>query len=251
MYRNVVGSLLILLTGLLLGGCSGWAPVDDRSEGDQDIPAYHLVQRGENLFRIAWRYGLDFRDVARWNRLASPDRILAGQRLRLSPPGSTGTALAAKSRPASKTPVAAAPPPTPTRPTPPPQQTPVVASSKGAWEWPAQGSLLKSYNPSVPGGKGIQIGGRPGQGIKAASSGRIVYKGSGLRGYGRLIIVKHSDSLLSAYGYLGRIFVEEGDKVSKGQVIAEMDNGSGSQPSLHFEIRKDGRPVNPLQFLPS
>ena len=107
MYRNVVGSLLILLTGLLLGGCSGWAPVDDRSEGDQDIPAYHLVQRGENLFRIAWRYGLDFRDVARWNRLASPDRILAGQRLRLSPPGSTGTALAAKSRPASKTPVAA------------------------------------------------------------------------------------------------------------------------------------------------
>jgi len=243
----VITRFLIILLGVWLGGCSGWAPVEDHSQ--QTIPAYHLVQRGENLFRISWRYGLDYRDVARWNRLASPDRILAGQRLRLTPPSgqrSTASTSVAKTSPA-RPPTAK---PSSPRPSKPPKTTPTVVATEGRWTWPVQGTITKSYNPSVPGGKGIEIAGRPGQNIKAASAGRIVYKGSGLSGYGRLIIVKHSDSLLSAYGYLGRIFVEEGDKVSKGQVIAEMDNGIG-QPTLHFEIRKSGRPTNPLRFLPS
>ena len=239
---------LTLIGFLILPGCSGWAPVEDRIA--EVPPPYHLVVRGENLFRIAWRYGLDYREIAQWNNLASPDRILAGQRLRLTPPGSSRRVTAKPTprpiQPSTTPPKASRPqPPKPS----PPQQT--VAISGGKWEWPAQGTIVKSYNPAVPGGKGIQIGGTPGQSIKAASNGEIVYKGSGLSGYGRLIIVKHSDSLLSAYGYLGRIFVQEGETVRKGQIIAEMDTGEAAQPVIHFEVRKNGRPINPLQYLSS
>lgn len=233
--------LLWLIGGLV--ACSGWAPVEDRNG---DTPDHHTVVRGENLIRIAWRYGLDYRDIAAWNRLDSPDLILVGQRLRLSPPPDWQGAAPRTVAQAPTPPVRpAAQTASPTVPTP----TVTPGQGSGRWDWPTEGRLVKRFNAAELGGKGIQIGGEPGQTIRAASAGRIVYKGSGLRGYGRLIIVKHSNSLLSAYGYLGRMFVEEGDSVGKGQAIAELGNDS-NPPVLHFEVRENGKPVDPLRYLP-
>jgi lipoprotein NlpD len=103
----------------------------------------------------------------------------------------------------------------------------------------------------MPGGKGIEIGGRLGQPVKAASPGKVVYSGSGLPGYGRLVIVQHSGSLLSAYGYLGKILVEEGDRVQRGQAIAELGSNNENRPVLHFEIRQNGKPINPMRYIRS
>lgn len=237
----------ILLSLWLIGGlvaCGNLAPIETRGG---DLPDHHTVARGENLIRIAWRYGLDYRDIAAWNRLDSPDLILIGQRLRLSPPSDWEGPVP---RAVARTPVPPAPAPGATRQATAPARQVVPGRGSGNWDWPTEGQLVKRFNPSELGGKGIQIGGQPGQTIRAASDGHIVYKGSGLRGYGRLIIVKHSDSLLSAYGYLGRMFVEEGDRVSKGQSIAELGNDS-NPPVLHFEVRQNGKPVDPLRFMPS
>ncbi|MDX1605784.1 MAG: peptidoglycan DD-metalloendopeptidase family protein [Candidatus Competibacterales bacterium] len=234
---------MILLLALLLGACTSSAPVEDRT-GTR--PAYHRVERGENLFRIAWRYGLDYRDIAAWNRLESPDFILAGQRLRLYPPQDGDAPKVAVRGPSLP-----APPATPeSSARPAPTRTVTPGLSSGEWDWPTRGAIVRRFDPDRPGGKGIQISGQPGQQVRAAASGRIVYRGSGLRGYGQLLIVKHSDSLLSAYGYLGRMLVDEGDSVRRGQIIAEMDN-NGREPVLHFEIRRNGEPVNPASFLPA
>ncbi len=235
--------IVLLLTGCL-SACGSLAPIESRDQGPQ--VEQHVVVRGENLIRIAWRYGLDYRDIAAWNRLDSPDRILAGQRLRLTPPPDwQGAPPRATARPPSQ-------PAVTSQPTVARTDTPQVAPGRGSgnWDWPTEGRLVKRFNPAELGGKGIQIGGQPGQPVRAASSGQVVYKGSGLRGYGQLIIVKHSDSLLSAYGYLGRMLVDEGDRVSKGQAIAELGNDN-NPPALHFEVRENGKPVDPLRFLPS
>lgn len=245
--RHLILLTLLVSFGLLLG-CSNMAPVQQ-----PNAPAYHIVKRGETLFRIAWHYGLDYRDIAAWNHLKSPDLIMVGQRLRLTPPGggsrSSGPVVASRG---------------PQTPTPSTNNAPTPATvsrlrvngpevkpgtSRGEWDWPTRGRVVTTFDPTVPGGKGIDISGRPGQPVRAAASGQVVYKGSGLRGYGQLIIVKHSPSLLSAYGYLGRIFVNEGDRVRKGQAIAELGNDS-KPPVLHFEIRKNGKPVDPMQYLP-
>lgn len=240
MYRWLLFGLV-----LVIAGCGTRAPVEDRSAGDQR-PAVHVVERGETLIRIAWRYGLDYRDIATWNRLDSPDRILVGQRLRLSPPGTAagGTQVAAREPPSRAAPAQ------PSRPAAPvPGRTVGPGNATGDWDWPTEGRVVSRFNPDQPGGKGIHISGTPGQAVHAASSGEIVYRGSGLRGYGRLLVVKHSDSTLSAYGHLGRIFVAEGDRVRKGQAIAELGE-SGPQSILHFEIRENGSPVDPMRYLP-
>ena len=234
--------LLVLLT---LPACSKSVRVTDTA-GSR--PAIHVVERGENLFRIAWRYGLDFRDIALWNQLESPDRILAGQRLRLYPPaGMPARDVQLVSRPA-------APAPTPAAQTV-AAVTPVAANrtvrsseAAGDWVWPTEGRVVSRFNPNQLGNKGIQISGSPAQSVRAASGGQVVYRGSGLRGYGRLLVVKHSNSTLSAYGHLGRIFVSEGDQVEQGQAIAELSD-SGPPTLLHFEIRKNGNPVDPLPYL--
>ena len=233
----------------LLGGCAtGNAPVEDRFRA---IPEFYRVQRGDNLIRIAFQYDLDYRDIARWNSLASPDLILAGQELRLRPPdGTAGETVAAR---------VATPPPPPTAPTPAPSAATITAAAPGAtraasglsWGWPTEGAVVRTYAPNIPGRKGIQIAGDLGQTVRATSPGQVVYSGSGLPGYGRLIIVKHSDTFLSAYGYLGEIFVKEGDRVASGQDIARLGASNDNRPVLHFEIRQNGKPVNPLQFLPS
>lgn len=241
---------------MLLSGCaSSTAPVQESSPNDgkaaSHTPDSYLVVRGDTLYGIAWRYGLNYREIAAWNRLTSPDRIYAGQRLRLKPP-------AAIAPPPPKTQISGGQPPSSshTLPTAPPaeakpsetQSTRIV--SQIPWSWPTDGKIIHGYQPDIPGGKGIDIGGRLGQAVRAASPGQVVYTGSGLPGYGRLIIVKHSDSLLSAYGYLGKFFVKEGDKVEIGQFIAELGASNENLPLLHFEIRQNGKPVNPLLYLP-
>ena len=200
-------------------------------------PAVHVVRRGENLSSIAWRYGLDYRSVARWNRIRPPYVIHPGQRLALrggAASGSTGRAKGTKAgagagagakRPASP-----------------------AAVPAGGWTWPARGQLLRGFGKGDRGG--IDIAGRRGQPVVAARDGRVVYTGSGLVGYGRLVIIKHGERLLSAYAHNDRVLVQEGQAVRAGQKIAEMGSTGAERVKLHFEVRRDGKPLNPLKYLP-
>jgi lipoprotein NlpD len=206
-----------------------------------------VVRRGDTLYKIAWQHGVDQRDLARWNSLRNPDLIHVGQRLRLTPPATassrpapprtassprTGPATAPSSRPAA--PAASPPPPA----LPPPQ-----------WAWPTEGQVITRFG--APGGiaTGIGIGGRAGQPVRAAAAGNVVYVGSGLIGYGQLVIIKHNETYLSAYGYNDTVFVGQGQQVVRGQSIATMGRGPERQARLHFEIRRNGVPVDPLQLL--
>ena len=192
----------------------------------------HIVQPGETLYTIAWRYGLDYQQLARVNRLDNPDLIYVGQRLSLR----AGDA----SRQTQASSAAQQPRPLPPAPTLPPP----------AWQWPAEGMLVRSFGASTGLGNGIGIGGSLGQAIRAAAPGRVVYAGNGLIGYGQLLIIKHNDTYLSAYGHNNRLIVAQGDSVDRGQAIAEMGLGPERQPQLHSEIRRNGSPVDPLQHLP-
>ena len=226
---------MLLGTGTLLSGCASLPSVK--------VPDSYKVKWGDTLYGISWRYGLDYMQVAAWNRLKSPDIIYAGQSLRLAPPPSSST-LGHPSKSHGPTIVKTSS-----------RQSNEIRSVSLAkrirWHWPVKGKVVRGYNPAIPGRKGIQIRGTLGQPIKAASTGQVVYSGSGLPGYGRLIIVKHSSSLLSAYGHLGKILVKEGDQVKSGQMIAELGPNNENRPVLHFEIRQHGDPINPLRVLPS
>jgi lipoprotein NlpD len=216
--------------------------------GEYTEPRVHVVKGGETLYTIAWRYGVDYRQLAQWNNLRDPDFIIAGQRLRLTPPAS-GSAPASPSRSTSSTPTASgsrsrsasAAPPVPAPPVLPPPQ----------WQWPTQGPLVYRYGNRAEIASGIGIGGRQGQTVSAAATGRVVYAGSGLAGYGQLVIIKHNDTYLSAYGHNGRLLVVQGQDVRRGDKIAEMGLGPKRQPRLHFEIRRNGAPVDPLPFIGS
>jgi lipoprotein NlpD len=214
---------------LILGGCG--------SQSNWDAPAeQHIVRSGETLFSIAWRYGKDPADVARWNRLGDGSLIFPGQVLRMTPP--SGTAATARSSSSSG---AKRPPPLPKIPAQPPPK----------WAWPTPGRINVEFGGKPGSGTGVLIDGRPGQAVSAAAPGRVVYAGSGLIGYGKLIIVKHNDTYLSAYGYNASLLVKEGQSVVKGQKIATMGEGPERKARLHFEIRRNGKPVNPRQYLPA
>jgi lipoprotein NlpD len=194
------------------------------------------VRAGETLAAIAFRYGKDYRDLARWNNLGDGSLIYPGQVIRLSPPagGASSRSSTAKS----------APPPKRTIPPPPADPPP-------AWAWPTSGRVVAEFDGGPGSGTGVLIAGRAGQPVRAAASGRVVYSGGGLIGYGQLIIIKHNDTYLSAYGYNASLLVQEGEKINKGQRIATMGEGPGQEPRLHFEIRRNGKPVNPRQYLPA
>jgi lipoprotein NlpD len=218
-----------LLIGLaLLTGCAS----------NPDRPATYIVKRGDTLYSIAFRHKLDYKDVARWNRIGRDYVIHTGQTLRLSPPGgSSKSASAPRSAPKAK-------PKTPARP-----QPVIPAGPPVKWQWPvSDGAATLTTRPN--GGHGLMIVGRVGEDIRAAGSGRIVYTGSGLLGYGQLVIVKHNESYLSAYGHLQSVLIKEGDAVAAGQRIATMGNGPQGSPLLYFEIRINGTPGNPLSLLP-
>lgn len=218
-------------------------------------PGYHEVRRGDTLYSIAFQYGYSYAQIAAWNAISAPYVIRLGQRLRIMSPGATTPSTVrvlpaeAASPPVSApmTPGAASTPPASSQSAPPLE---ILPSGPLRWNWPCRGRLLHGFAPDRPGGKGIDIGGRLGQDVAAAADGWVVYSGSGLMGYGQLLIVKHDNSLLSAYGHNGRLLVKEGDAVRAGQVIAAMGANGASGAMLHFEIRRDGKPVDPLQYLP-
>lgn len=280
---------------LALAGCTagGPAPVVDRSAARTPAAApqpatpqiaastsgFHTVQRGDTLYAIAFANGLDYREVAIWNRLESPDRILVGQVLRLTPPADGRIEIRPlddeplpQARPlaeptevrepqgvllpyseanwaqvnAPKQAVAAAPVPAPA---PAPAPVPAAAAaSAGAWLWPAEGALIARFGAA--GSKGIQIAGQRNAPVVAVAPGKVVYSGAGLRGYGRLLIVKHADEYLSAYAHNETILVKEGETVTAGQRIALMGDSDADRVKLHFEIRRYGKPLDPLNFLP-
>lgn len=223
-------ALCLLMCFALLSACGG----DSRTR--PDTPAYYTVRAGDTLYSIAWRHGLDYREVARWNGIGRDYGIAVGQRLRLTPPPG-GRAAAAKPPATSRPPAASRAPEPPISPPP-------------AWAWPVRKGKVAGPVRQPSGGVGLRIDGESGMPVLAAADGRVVYTGAGLRAYGQLVIVKHGASWLSAYGHNERVLVKEGDEVKAGQVIANMGLGPGQQPMLYFEIRANGRPVDPLTQLP-
>jgi lipoprotein NlpD len=236
---------------LLLGGCA-----DSAGNG----PESYVVRPRDTLYSIAWRHDLDFRDLARWNHIGPDFHISVGQVLVLGPsrgasPSPSATASPSASRAptlenrAPRAPVTPAPGAAGSRaPELPRVGKPRALSESQAtkWVWPTDG--VGAPRP-VPGG-GILLSGRLGQDVRAASAGRVVYTGSGLRGYGNLIIIKHADSLLSAYAHNREMLVHDGQEVAVGQVIGHMGEDAHQAPILYFEIRQNGRPIDPLPFLP-
>ena len=225
--------VLIALAIMLLSACGSHSSWRDNQQT-------HIVRKGETLFSIAWRYGKSSEDLARWNRLGNGSLIYPGQVLRLTGSGATS------SRPSSGTASSG------TRTRPPPKPLPSIPSQPSPkWSWPTSGQINVNFGAKPGTGTGVLINGKIGQPIRAAASGRVVYAGSGLIGYGELIIVKHNDTYLSAYGYNASLLVKEGDQIAKGQKIATMGEGPERKPRLHFEIRRNGKPVNPRQYLPA
>jgi lipoprotein NlpD len=232
---------------------------------------HYRVRRGDSLYTIAFRMGLDWRDLAKWNDIGAPYTIYPDQQLRVSPPPAraggnvvtrparspaaavsteqgrsvpTGQARSLPDAAATATVAPGKSPPAATSPATGPMKDP------GTWLWPAEGRLLSTFKPNDPSRNGIEIGGKEGQPITAAAAGEVVYSGSGLIGYGELIIVKHSDRMLSAYAHNRKRFVSEGQTVAAGERLAEMGRDDRNQPMLHFEIRVNGTPQDPLKFLP-
>ena len=195
----------------------------------------YTVRSGDTLYSIAWRHGLDYRDLARWNKLPADYRIYPGQVLKLTGPG------AARATPASKRSGAA---PAGKPPVPPAEDNVTV------WVWPADGEIAAVRHAATD-SQGLTIAGSEGQVIRATAAGKVVYTGSGLRGFGNLLIIKHSTVFLSAYGHNRALNVKEGDDVIAGQAIAQMGLGPGQKPMLYFEIRYNGRPVDPRWYLPA
>ena len=237
-------------------------------------PGYYAVRPGDTIRRIGADTGQSWQNIARWNNLDNPDLIEVGQVLRVIPPTNEGTAVA---RPVAPQPVvapstaaaaaastaaasaaaasssssssaAAAKPPVPVTASP----TPPAAASGDedvGWIWPAQGTLIAGFDESK--NKGLDIGGKAGDAVLAAADGRVVYAGAGLRGYGNLIILKHNNTYLTAYAHNRTLLVKEDQSVQKGQKIAEMGNSDADRVKLHFEIRRQGKPVDPARYLPS
>jgi lipoprotein NlpD len=195
-------------------------------------PRTYVVRPGDTLFKIAWQHGLDQRDLARWNGLTNPNLIRVRQRLRLTPPAVVARSGVSAGR---------------GRPAVPESPAPVLPAP--AWVWPTDGRIVARFGGADGIATGIGIAGAVGQPIRAAAGGRVVYAGSGLIGYGQLVIIKHNDTYLSAYGYNRKLLVSQGQEVARGQTIAEMGSGPERQPRLHFEIRRNGAPVDPLRYL--
>ena len=259
-YQRLVVGVLLSATLLLLAACSSTPKngvrVVDRN-GVAQRPAVttgqYVVRRGDTLFSIAFRYGWDWKALAARNKIDPPFTIVPGQTIRFDgragtvPSGGTTTTVVSSSsgtkttvikRPAATTKAAVVPAPLPAGPAP-----------KG-WGWPSDGILIGKFSSNGSLNKGIDIAGDLGQPVLAASDGSVVYAGSGLRGYGELVIIKHSDTYVSAYGHNRRLLVREGQQVKVGQTIAEMGSTGTDRVKLHFEIRRQGKPVDPLQFLP-
>jgi lipoprotein NlpD len=274
--RKLVG-LALVIAGLQLSGCAspppGGVPVIDRNQSaylrEPLRRGQYRVQPGESLYSIAFRFGWDWKALAQHNRIPPPYVIYPGQTIRFSG-ASTRRQTASRQtvvKPVAKPVTPASPPPivskpvspSPAKPTstavgtpisPPASPTPNVARSSAGWVWPSAGELIGRFASNASLNKGIDIAGQLGQPVLAASDGLVVYAGSGLRGYGELLIIKHDDVYVSAYGHNRRLLVREGQQVKAGQTIAEMGSTGTDRVKLHFEIRRQGKPVDPQQYLP-
>lgn len=243
----------MVLLLLWLGGCgsTGPAPVGDRGGAELPRSGVHQVQRGDTLYSIAWRYGRDWRQLAARNGIAAPYVIRPGDRIDLTA-GPTSSASAAGSRRAS---TPSAPPKSASgtstaarTPTPRPAATPAAGLN---WVWPVDGEVVRGFVASGAGGnKGLDIRAREGAAIAASAAGEVVYAGSGLRGFGQLVILKHDDTWLSAYAHNSPSLVREGQRVGRGDRLAVLEGSADHQRLVHFEIRRQGSPVDPASILP-
>ncbi len=195
----------------------------------------YTVRKGDTLGEIAQCFKASRHNIARRNNIKNPNRIKVGQKLII--PARTGKAA----RSGSKTPLKKASKP---------MRPPARAKSGIVWAWPVKGKIIRKFSPKGSGKQGIAISGKMGQAIKSAASGKVVYSGDGLVGYGRLIIVQHEKEFLTAYAHNDRLLVKEGQRVKKGQMIARMGKTAARSPRLHFEMRYKGKPVDPLAYLP-
>jgi len=263
-----------------LGGVAGCAnkgrpaPVEDRSPiaaSAQSKPmpgaenanksGYYTVKPGDTLIRIGMDHGQSWRDLVRWNALENPNVIETGQVLRVVPPGQDTAVVV---RPVASSPAASAPSAAPAAVTPASAAT-VAAPAKSmstapgavvdsaeevlTFKWPTRGQLISGFDEVK--NKGLDIAGKAGDPVLAAADGRVVYAGSGLRGYGNLIILKHNNTYLTAYAHNQTLLVKEDQAIKQGQKIAEMGNSDADQVKLHFEIRRQGKPVDPIKYLPA
>ncbi len=230
-------------------------------------PGYYTVKPGDTLIRIGLETGQNWRDIVRWNALENPNQIEVGQVLLVQPaavPAASATGAAATRPVAASTATAGAVPPVGTasqaggtavaKPAGAPASAPVAAVVTSAdddiaWIWPTAGAVLAGFDEVK--NKGLDIGGAPGSPVVAAADGRVVYVGAGLRGYGNLIILKHNNTYLTAYAHNQTLLVKEDQTVRKGQKIAEMGSSDTDRVKLHFEVRRQGKPVDPSKYLPA
>jgi lipoprotein NlpD len=266
-YRRAAVTLCCAVLIAQLPACGGHsrAPVEDRSGMTRSPVAGdgYTVQRGDTLYSIAFRYGLDYRRLAAANRIPAPYTIYPGQKLSLreaDPPRVASSQASSRGAtsppPATSTPAPAARPPV--APVTKPSSTAATTSATGTrtatsapvgqWRWPSSGQVIRGYSSTVH--KGIDISGKRGDAVVAVAAGHVVYAGTGIVGLGELLIVKHNDVYLSAYGHNDRLLVSEGDNVAAGQKIAEKGSSGTDGVRLHFEIRKAGKPIDPLTVLP-
>ncbi len=264
------------------------APVQMAAEDRDEARGIYVVKKGDTLLRIALDHGQNYRDILLWNSLPNPDDIKVDQVLRIAPPArgsvvTTSPVTMPESRPAPVVPKKVAPKgekkpysdaaladlkkdddgkpevkadkpvvaaaPAPAVVTPPAPSVRADDDEKLSWMWPSEGRIVATFDEGK--NKGVDIAGKLGQQVMAAGAGKVMYAGSGIRGYGNLVIVKHSNSLLSAYAHNRAIVVKEGQNVNKGEKIAEMGDSDADSVKLHFEIRQQGKPVDPSKFLPS
>jgi len=250
-------SALVTFGVCLLVACSHTATVYS--------PPTHKVRKRETLYSIAWRYQLNYRDLSRWNSIPSPYTIYPGQQIVLESPHGTGTdkestsllrlpqqpqSQAGTGQPAQQTGAQPAVPKSTATSEPKESAAPTQSlPSPGKWRWPTNGKVVKQFDSRQKRSLGVDIAGLEGQPIRATAGGHVVYSGSGIPSYGRLVIVKHDAAYLSAYAHNRKLLVSEGLQVRAGQVIAEMGRDDDKHQILHFEIRKNGKPVDPLRYL--
>ena len=264
--RSLVLAIAVVLCLGQFTGCRGWRPDETgtayQSSYQKTPDGYYRVRKGDTLHAIAFDFGQDWRDIAAWNGIAAPYTIYPDQQLRLSEPASSSRSAASagvttspgREQPSATT--VAAPPPTAKTVDTTIAKAPATGTSQpeagepSQWLWPAEGRIISNFKPNDPARKGIDIGGKEGQAVIASANGQVVYSGSGLIGYGELIIIKHSERLLSAYAHNRKRLVSEGQRVQSGDKIAEMGTNDRNQAMLHFEIRLNGTPQDPLKYLP-
>ena len=241
MMRIFVVLLMLIVTAC--GGGQAVAPIGSQGYNStkantsqakvrvSKAPRSHKVRKGDTLYSISWRSGMNYKTLAKLNNIRSPYKIYIGQKLKFKS-NKTTTVIAKKKTTTKK------------------ESTTRSANQRLTWRWPTKGRVISTYSKSAAGRKGIDISGKSGQSVVAAASGKVVYSGNALPRYGNLLIIKHNDVYLSAYAHNKILLVKDGQQVKSGQKIALLGRTGTQRDQLHFEIRRNGKPVDPMKFLP-